>query len=96
MLLQDKQIDRMVLKVRRLEQMYADFLVKEVLHPAVTVCKNGKDVEVKKGYRWGKDFACENFSFVATGLNEDEKYYVFADAGSPEYLIYVNASAFPK
>ena len=90
MLLQDKQIDRMVLKVRRLEQMYVDFLVNEVLHPVVTVNKNGKDVEVKKGYRWGKDFACEKFSFVAAGLKENEKYYVFADAGSPEYLIYVN------
>ncbi|MBO5715025.1 MAG: alpha-mannosidase [Clostridia bacterium] len=90
MLLQDKQIDRMVLKVRRLEQMYADFLVKETLHPTVTVNKVGKEFEVKKGYRWGKDFACENFSFVAEGLRDGEKYYVFADAGSPEYLIYVN------
>ena len=49
MLLQDKQIDRMVLKVRRLEQMYADFLIKETLIPRVTVSKNGKDIEVKKG-----------------------------------------------
>ena len=90
MLLQDKQIDRMVLKVRRLEQMYADVLVKETLSPTVTVSKNGKDIEVKKGYRWGKDFACENFSFIAKDLKDNEKYYVFADAGSPEYLIYLN------
>lgn len=89
-MLQDRQIDRMVLKVARLEQMYAQFLVKKVIEPEVFIHKNGRDIPVSRGYRWGKDFCCETFSFVANGLQENEKYYVFANTGAPEHLVSVN------
>ena len=89
-MLQDRQIDRMVLKVARLEQMYSGLLVEKIIEPLVTVHKNGKDVRVNRGYKWGKDFAVENFSFVAEGLEEGKKYYVFADSGAAEHLVCVN------
>lgn len=89
-MLQDRQIDRMVLKVSRLKEMYSKFVIKKVIEPRVTVSKNGKDVEVRCGYSWGKDFACETFKFIAEGLENDEKYYVFADTGAPEHLVSVN------
>ena len=89
-MLQDRQIDRMVLKVSRLKEMYSKFVIKKVIEPRVTVSKNGKDVEVRFGYSWGKDFACETFKFIAEGLENGEKYYVFADTGAPEHLVSVN------
>ena len=45
-MLQDKQIERMVQKVARLEQMYAEFLIKEIVQPRVTTIQNGKEIEV--------------------------------------------------
>ena len=69
-MLQDKQIDRLVLKVQRLETTFAEFLVKKVISPKVTVTKQGKEVEAYKGLRWGKDFKCETFKFTAEGLSE--------------------------
>ncbi|MBR4836789.1 MAG: hypothetical protein IKU99_07260, partial [Clostridia bacterium] len=89
-MLQDKQIDRLVLKVQRLETTFAEFLVKKVISPKVTVTKQGKEVEAYKGLRWGKDFKCETFKFTAEGLSEGEKYYLFANTGSPEHQIAVN------
>ena len=89
-MLQDRQIDRMVSKVARLEQMYASFIVKKVIEPIVTIRKNGKDVVVKNGYKWGRDFLCETFSFVADGLTAGEKYYVFAETGATEHLVSIN------
>ena len=89
-MLQDRQIDRMVLKVARLEEMYAQFLVKKTLKPVVTIRKKDKDVVVSDGYRWGKDFACDTFSFVCEGLSEGEKYYLYAETGATEHLVCVN------
>ena len=42
-MLQDKQVERMVQKVARLEQMYAGFLIKEVVQPRITTIQNGKE-----------------------------------------------------
>ena len=89
-MLQDKQIDRMILKVARLEKVYADLMVERIVQQKVTVCKNGKDVQISKGYKWGKNFKLETFSFVVQGLKEGEKYYVFANSGAAEHLVYVN------
>ena len=41
-MLQDRQIERMVLKVERLEQIYSAYLVKKTIHPKVLMEKNGK------------------------------------------------------
>lgn len=89
-MLQDKQIDRMVLKVARLEQMYSNFLVKKVVEPRITTVKNGREFEVTKGYKWGSDFKCQTFSFVVENIDENEKHYVFANSGAAEHLISVN------
>lgn len=89
-MLQDRQIDRLVLKVARLEQMYSEFLIKKVVYPRVFIEKAGKKIEVSRGYKWGKDFELAKFSFVAEGLDEGEKYFVYANTGAPEHLILLN------
>ena len=80
----------MVLKVARLEAMYSGLVIEKLIEPDVTVNKNGRDVPVKRGFRWGKDFAVLDFSFVVKGIDENEKYYLFADTGAAEHLISVN------
>ncbi|MBE6925638.1 MAG: alpha-mannosidase [Ruminococcaceae bacterium] len=89
-MLQDRQIDRMVQKVARLEQIYSAFLIKKTIKPKVMMEKNGKVSEIKKGQRWGEAFKCATFAFVCDGLDEDEKYYVYAESGAPEHLVLVN------
>ena len=89
-MLQDRQIDRMVLKVQRLETSYEKFLIKETVYPRVYLEKNGKNILAKPGLRWGRDFKCGNFSFVIEGIKEDEKYYLYAKTGSPEHQVFVN------
>lgn len=89
-MLQDRQIDRMVLKVARLEQIYSEFIIKKTIKPKVTVEKNGKVSEIMKGQRWGEEFKCAIFRFVCDGLDENEKYYVYAESGAPEHLVLVN------
>ena len=48
-MLQDRQVERMVLKVARLEQIYSAFLVKKTIKPKVMMEKNGNVSEIKKG-----------------------------------------------
>lgn len=86
-MLQDRQVDRMVLKVARLEAMYSEFMVKDVIYPRVFIERRGKRAEVSRGYKWGSDFELARFSFVAEGLDEGEKYFLFANTGAPEHLI---------
>ena len=91
-MLQDRQVERMVNKVSRLGEGYQPYLIEETINPCVTVVKDGKSVEVHKGFKWGKDFSCEQFSFVAEGLTEGRKYYLFADTGAVEHLVSVNGN----
>lgn len=89
-MLQDRQIDRMVLKVQRLKEVYQPFLIERTVTPVVSLVKDGKSCVVKKGYKWGKDFGCCDFTFVATGLTSGKNYYLFADTGAVEHLVSVN------
>lgn len=89
-MLQDRQVERMVQKVARLEQMYAGFLVKSIIEPKVKTVKNGREIDVSKGYRWGADFKCQTFSFVVENIDERQKHYVFANSGAAEHLVCVN------
>ena len=91
-MLQDRQVERMVNKVSRLGEVYQPYLIEETINPCVTVVKDGKSVEVHKGFKWGKDFSCEQFSFVAEGLTEGREYYLFADTGAVEHLVSVNGN----
>ena len=89
-MLQNGQIDRMVVKVTRLEQIYSAFLIKKTIKPVVMMGKNGKVTPIKKGQKWGEEFKCATFRFVCDGLDENEKYYVYAESGAPEHLVMVN------
>lgn len=89
-MLQHRQVERMVQKVARLEQMYGEFLIKAVLEPKVTILKNGKEIQVNNGYKWGSDFKCQTFSFTVENIDENEKHYVFANSGAAEHLVCVN------
>lgn len=80
----------MVSKVARLEGMYSGLLIEELINPEVTTEVHGKEIKVKKGYRWGKDFRCQTFKFVCRGLSSDESYYLFANTGAAEHLVSVN------
>ena len=79
MLLQDRQIDRTVLKVQRIAQAYEEMLVKGVVYPEVYLHKDGKLIKATSGCKWGKDFTCSTFSFTVKGIEEGEKYYLYAD-----------------
>lgn len=89
-MLQDRQIDRMVLKIQRLENSLEKFLVRAVVYPKVTLVKEGKEIPAVKGLKWGRDFKCETFSFTCEGLSEGVKYYLYAKTGSPEHQVSVN------
>ncbi len=89
-MLQNKQIDRMLLKVKRLSWVYESFLIEERINPVVFLKKNGKSIKVSRGYKWGKDFLCATFEFTAEGLTDGKKYYVYAETGGVEHQISVN------
>ena len=89
-MLQDRQIDRMILKMQRLQTMYEGHLIRQVIHPEVTVEKNGIKALATEGMQWGEDFATATFSFTVSGVLEGEKYYLTAQTGSPEHLVCIN------
>ena len=89
-MLQDRQIDRMILKMQRLQSMYEGHLVSRVIHPEVTIEIHGVKAPATEGMQWGKDFATATFSFTVQGILEGEKYYLTAQTGAPEHLVCVN------
>lgn len=89
-MLQDRQIDRMVLKIQRLENALEKLLIKEIIKPEVFLEKDGRMIPAHKGLKWGRDFKCETFSFTVKGISEDKKYYLYANTGSPEHQVTLN------
>lgn len=89
-MLQDRQIDRMILKMQRLRSMYEGSLVCEVITPDVVMEKDGVCTSVSEGMEWGEDFALATFSFTVSGIADGEKYYVTANTGAGEHLVCVN------
>ncbi len=89
-MLQDRQIDRMILKMQRLQAMYDSRLISRVIYPEVTMEKDGEKTVMTEGTHWGEDFALATFSFVVNGISEEEKYYLAADTGAGEHLVCVN------
>ena len=85
-----KQVDRLVAKVMRLNQVYEPFLITEVLSPAVTVTENGITRPIAEGDSWGGEFQVSRFSFTAQGIDPQKKYRLFADTGAVEHQIGVN------
>lgn len=88
-----KQVDRMVLKVMRLAQVYDPFLVKEVISPAVTITEKGTSRVITQGALWGEAFGVAKFSFTAQGLAPTKKYRLFADTGATEHQVSVNGKS---
>ncbi len=89
-MLQDRQIDRMILKMQRLRSVYESHLPCEVITPDVVMEKNGVILPIREGMNWGEDFALATFSFTVKGIDEDKKYYLAADTGAGEHLVCVN------
>ncbi len=89
-MLQDRQIDRMILKMQRLQAMYESHLVSRVIYPEVTMDKDGVKSLATEGMQWGEDFALATFSFTVSGILEGDKYYLFAETGAGEHLVCVN------
>ncbi len=85
-----KQVDRMVAKVMRMDQVYAPFLIEKTLYPSVWLEKNGERLPASEGLRWGGEFQVGHFGFTAEGLEAGEKYRLFADTGAVEHQIAVN------
>ncbi len=89
-MLQDRQIDRMILKMQRLQTMYEGHLVSRVIYPDVSIEKGGVKAPAREGMQWGEDFAVATFSFTVSGISPKEKYYLAAETGATEHLVCVN------
>ena len=89
-MLQDRQIDRMILKMQRLQTMYEDRLVKSEVRPEVTVQTGNTEAIATEGMQWGSEFALATFSFTVDGIIEGERYYLVAETGASEHLVSVN------
>ena len=67
-MLQDRQIERMVLKVERLEQIYSAYLVKKTIHPKVLMEKNGKVTEIKRDKNGARNLSAPHSVSCAKAL----------------------------
>jgi len=76
--------------MQRLQTMYEGHLVRSVIHPEVTIEKDGITSVAAKDMQWGEDFAVATFSFTVDGISPEEKYYLFAETGATEHLVCVN------
>ena len=88
-----KQVDRLVLKVMRLAEVYRPFLISEQVLPEVMLTEKGVSRTVKTGDSWGGEFCVSRFSFVAKGIEPGKKYRLFADTGAVEHQIGVNGNS---
>ncbi len=84
-----KQLDRLVLKIARLKDIYKDYLV--VASEEQTVFLNGKKIE--KGEKWGEEFSVGKFSFTyQKGGNKAP--YLYAEDGGVERLLLADGKPF--
>lgn len=88
-----KQVDRLVAKVMRLTDVYAPFLVCQILTPEVTITENGDTRPVAEGDSWGGEFCLAQFRFTARGIDPAKKYRLFANTGAVEHQICVNGKS---
>ncbi len=85
-----KQVDRMVAKIMRLEQVYSPFLVEKIITPQVMISDDHGTRPIASGDTWGSDFQVARFHFTAEGLEPGKQYRLFADTGAVEHCIRVN------
>lgn len=86
-----KQIDRLVHKVQRLNEVYTPFLIKERIKPIVYyIDKNNKNIKVDNGFSWGEDFSVGSFKFITPKLDSNKHYYLSVNTGGVESQIIIN------
>lgn len=83
-----KHLDRLVLKIVRLKDIYADYLVREEEEQSVLL--NG--APVSKGEAWGEDFACGKFTFTYRAKFENPHLLVVT--GGVEHLLLADGKPF--
>ena len=88
-----KQVDRLVAKVMRLNDVYQPFLITQTITPEVTLTEKGQTRVIHDGDSWGEEFCIGRFGFVAKGLEAGKKYRLFADTGAVEHQVMVNGSS---
>ena len=84
-----KQLDRLVLKIVRLKDVYSEYEVTSLTEQAVYL--NGKKIE--KGQAWGEEFGCGKFTFSY----DPEKYvnpYLYVENGGVEHLLSAGGKPF--
>ena len=83
-----KQLDRLVLKIVRLKDVYADYLIRGEAEQEVLL--DGQPIQ--KGDEWGKDFGYGNFTF--TFETDFANPYLYVENGAVENLLLANGKPF--
>lgn len=83
-----KQLDRLVLKMVRLKDVYANYIIKEETVPEVLL--DGKPI--KQGDEWGEDFSYGYFTFRFE--TDYENPYLYAENGGVENLLLADGKPF--
>lgn len=83
-----KQLDRLVLKIVRLKDIYADYLI--VGEEVQDVLLDGKPI--RNGDTWGEDFAYGNFTF--TYRTNAKNPYLYVESGGVEHLLVADGKPF--
>lgn len=87
-----KQQERLIAKVQRLEQVYAEYLVES--RTALPVCvREGEELlPVEDGYRWGAPFEYRRFECELPPTEEDT--FLECDNGATENLLFLDGVPF--
>lgn len=85
-----KQTERLINKVARLDKVYEPFLVESATEMDVTITEKGTSRKISAGENWGGDFCYANFCFTVPTLQQNKRYWLFAETGATEHLIFVN------
>ena len=83
-----KQLDRLVLKIVRLKDIYANYLVRAEEEQSVLL----DGAPIAKGEAWGEDFACGKFTFTYRAKFENP--YLFVATGGVEHLLLADGKPF--
>ncbi len=89
-MLNGKQTERLINKVARLDKVYEPFLVESAIEMDVTVVEKGISKKIVAGDDWGGDFCYADFCFTVPTLQQNKRYWLFAQTGATEHLIFVN------
>ncbi|MBQ8374048.1 MAG: alpha-mannosidase [Clostridia bacterium] len=83
-----KQLDRLVLKIVRLKDFYAEYLIES--EEELSVLLDGKPIS--KGETWGEDFSYGNFTFTYSTAAKNP--YLYVENGAVENLLKADGKPF--